>query len=38
MELSCNYSGRKLDPGEVKRYRECKEKDKEVGERDRREV
>jgi len=37
MELYCNYSGRKLDPGGVRRYRGCKKRNKEVGERGRRE-
>jgi len=38
VELSRNYSGRKLDPGGVRRYRRYRKKDKEVGERGRREV
>jgi len=38
MEPSCNYSGRKLDPGGVRRYREYREKAKEIEERGRREV
>jgi len=38
VELSCNSSGRKLDPRGMKRYRRCREKDKEVGKRGRREI
>jgi len=38
MELPRNYSGRKLDSGGVRRYRGCREKNKEVGERGKREV
>jgi len=38
MRSHCNYSGRKLDLGGVRRYKECREKDKEVGKRGRREV
>jgi len=37
VESHCNHSGRKLDPGGVRRYRGHRKKDKEVGERDRRE-
>jgi len=37
MELHCNYSRRELDPKEVRRYRGCRKKDKEVRERGRRE-
>jgi len=36
--LHRNYSRRKLDPGGVRRYREYREKDKEVEKRGRREV
>jgi len=38
MELYCNYSGRKLDLGGVRRYREHREKNKKVRERGRREI
>jgi len=38
MELHCNYSGRKLDLGGVRRYRKHREKNKKVRERGRREV
>jgi len=38
VELPYNYSGRKLDSGGVRRYREYREKAKEVKERGRREV
>jgi len=38
MELHCNYNRKKLDLGKVREYKGCSEKDKEVGERSRREV
>jgi len=38
MRSYCNYSGRKLDLGEVRRYRKHRKKNKKVGKRDRREV
>jgi len=37
MELHHNYSGRKLDPGEVRKYRGYRKWDKKVGERGRKE-
>jgi len=38
VEPSCNSSRKKLDPRGMRRYREYREKNKEVGERGKREV